>query len=192
MPTRAINLREGEMSGTTICDATCCVGLHHMGQCFTFSEGFELNFFVQEAKHKRMGIATIQKTKDNTTQLCNTLFKLSKMVDNDQTTVKNIYKQIKHIVNKFGGNDPKLRADYYKGCVEILRHRRGFRQIKKHRIPEINSLNDILSAIANWKLNPWIAMNLEFLCRKASTVYGATKQHIKFALELASQTILIH
>jgi hypothetical protein len=187
MPTKAINLRKGEIIGTTICDTTGCMGLHYMNQCFTFNEGPELNTLIRARVEKSMHKTTIQKFKDNTTKLCNALCKLDRMVKNDQTPVKMVFKQIKHIVKTFGGTDPKLKMTYHSGCLQILRQRKGFAVIRKHKIPEFNSPTEILSAIANWRIDPWIAKNLHSLCLKAYKVYKCTEKQIESALNIGEK-----
>lgn len=192
MPTKAINLREGEIPGTTTCDTTGCMGLHYMNLCFTFNEGPDLSVLIRERVGKRMHKTNIQKFKDNTTKLCNTLHKLDSMVKNDQTPIVKVFKQIKQIVNTFGGADPKLKMIYHSGCLQILRQRKGFAVIRKHKIPEFNSATEILSAIANWRIDPWIAKNLHSLCLKAYKVYKCTEKQIESALYIGEKTESIH
>lgn len=170
MPKMAINLR----NGNSLCDVEDCVGLHERGMCYSFNE-----------LEKLIARRCQGKERDNADKLCGELAALQKLIGNPQTKVLTVMKKIRHISQRFGGTDKKLRAAYYRGCLQILRQqRKGFRQLRRHNIPEFENQEQILTAISNWPYHHWTAQWLGELCEIAIKRYKATEKQLEQALSI--------
>jgi len=183
MAVPAINLRV-DFDGTSTCDVSECVGLHYQNVCYTLNEGFELDMFVTEMRSKRMHVILGREPRDNAEALCQELIELKSLIDDERTPLRVIHYKRTRLVKKFGGKNPSQRRLYHEACLQLLRQRHGFKPRHRHRIPELNTAKEVLEAIANWRLEPWVKRNLDALVLRAKNAFNLPKGAIEQALSI--------
>ena len=172
MSTKIINPTQEDKGSFETCEAIGCVGLHLMGQCFSFSETEAFRVLAHQVKKKALHTTIPKRIRDDTKSLCRALENLRAMVKNPNTTIIALRTEMTKMINKFGGNNPAQRELFRQACIDVLYSTRpSLKPLRRHKVPDHDSGEQILVLLANYPFNKWVQHNLMSLVRKAEQLY---------------------